>query len=277
MSVSESGPAKHPFRIPDVPSIFPRHAGFPVGGDNVSTPVFPAPPEPRNNHALAMLEADAYQQLLPSLQLVHTDFKQEVFRRDHPIEHVYFPCSGAFSVLTYLQNGIAVEVGTIGNEGVVGIDLVMGMDRAMETTVCQVAGYSFRMRAMDFKAAIADDSPLRHATLRFMQSYVAQISQSVACNRVHTIEQRFCRWVLMTHDRVKSDTFHLTQEFLADMLGVHRPSVSAVAGAFQQAGMIRYSRGNLTILNRAGLEQSSCECYHSVKHRTHHLLGMARG
>lgn len=236
----------------------------------------PAPTEPRGNYLLSILPAAAYRHLLPHLQLIRTDFKEILFKRDQPIEYVYFPCSSAFSVLTFLKNGTAVEIGTIGNEGFVGLDLLMGADVAMDTTVCQVAGDSFRMRALHFKDALVQDPSLRQIAQRSLQTYVSQMSQTVACNRLHTIEQRFSRWVLMTHDRVKKDQFHLTQEFLADMLGVHRPSVSLVAGAFQQAGLIQYTRGNLTILNRSALEQSSCECYATVRMRTQQILGLER-
>jgi CRP-like cAMP-binding protein len=133
------------------------------------------------------------------------------------------------------------------------------------------------MRAADFKEAIHGDTSLRRLAERFLQVFLSQVSQSVACNRLHTIEERFSRWVLLTHDRVKGEHFHLTQEFLADMLGVHRPSVSLVAGAFQQAGLIKYTRGNLTILNRKGLEDASCECYSAGKKRLAQLLGLERG
>jgi CRP-like cAMP-binding protein len=201
------------------------------------------------------------------------DFKQVLFERGIPIEHVYFPVTSVFSILSFMYNGTAVEVATVGNEGFAGIDVLVGGAVATDTTICQVAGDSFRMRASTFKEAVTDDTPLRRIAQRYLQSYLSQVSQSVACNRLHTIEERFARWVLMTHDRVGGDAFRLTHEFLADMLGVHRPSVSLVAGSFQQAGLIKYSRGNLTILDRAGLEEVSCECYAKVKSQFQRLLG----
>lgn len=185
--------------------------------------------------------------------------------RDNPISYVYFPCDGVFSVLTFMQNGTAVEVATVGNEGFCGVELLIGSELATGTTICKVAGESLRMRASAFREAIEGDTPLRRVTQQFFRTYLGQVSQSVACNRLHSIEERFSRLVLMTHDRVEGDRFQLTQEFLADMLGVHRPSVSLVAGAFQQAGLIKYSRGALTILNRDGIEDICCECYAAVK------------
>jgi CRP-like cAMP-binding protein len=226
-----------------------------------------------NNRLLSKLSEEDYQSLRPQLSLVQMDFKQVLFVRDMPIEHVYFPVTSVFSILSFMYNGTAVEVATVGNEGFAGIDILVGGVVATDTTICQVAGNSFRMPASKFKEAVTDDTPLRRIAQRYLRSYLSQVSQFVACNRLHTIEERFARWVLMTHDRVGGDAFRLTHEFLADMLGVHRPSVSLVAGSFQQAGLIKYSRGNLTILDRTGLEEVSCECYAKVTSQFQRLLG----
>jgi CRP-like cAMP-binding protein len=227
-----------------------------------------------NNRLLSKLSEEDYQSLRPQLSLVQMDFKQVLFERDMPIEHVYFPVTSVFSILSFMYNGTAVEVATVGNEGFAGIDILVGGVVATDTTICQVAGDSFRMPASTFKEAVTNDTPLRRIAQRYLRSYLSQVSQSVACNRLHTIEERFARWVLMTHDRVGGNAFHLTHEFLADMLGVHRPSVSLVAGSFQQAGLIKYSRGKLTILDRAGLEEVSCECYAKVTSQFQRLLGV---
>lgn len=233
-------------------------------------PSIPAPG--RGNRLLSMLPEETYRLLRPQLKTVHMEFKQVLFERGSPIEYVYFPVTSVFSVLTFMRNGTAVEVATVGNEGFAGIDVLIGGDTASDTTICQVAGDSLRLPASVFRDAIGSDTPLRRIAQRYLQTYLNQISQSVACNRLHTIEERFSRWVLMTHDRVGKDGFHLTHEFLADMLGVHRPSVSLVANTFQQAGLIKYSRGSLTILDRARLEEASCECYSSVKTRFERIL-----
>lgn len=231
---------------------------------------------PCKNHLLSLLSEREMEQMASKLTSVRTTFKQVLFTRNSPIEYVYFPCTSVFSILSFMQNGTAVEVGTVGNEGFAGINVLIGAESATDTTICQVEGDSLRMRTSDFRGAVATDTSLRRVAQRYLQAYLSQMSQSVACNRLHTIEERFARWVLMTHDRVTGDEFHLTQEFLADMLGVHRPSVSLVASAFQQAGLIKYTRGNLAILNRIGLEAASCECYKNVNGQFERLLGLAR-
>ncbi len=217
--------------------------------------------EPGCNRLLATLSDEDYEELAPSLSPVRLRHRDVVAERGKPATHVYFPCGAVLSVLTYMQSGAAVEVGTIGMEGFFGLELLVGGKRWTETTLCQVEGDSLCMPAGAFHDAIAGDTPLRRITQRYLMAYLALVSQSVACNRLHNIEERFARWVLMTHDRVNGDEFFLTQDFIADMLGVHRPSVSLVAGAFQQAGFIKYSRGKMSILNREGLEDASCECY----------------
>ena len=230
----------------------------------------PAHFPPSGNHLLASLSEAQYREIAPDLFPVHLHRKVVVGQRDKPATNVYFPCGGVLSVLAFMQSGAAVEVGTIGKEGFFGLELLVGSDQWTETTVCQVEGPSLRMPVAAFRAAIDGDTPLRRVTQRYLVAYLALVSQSVACNRLHNVEERFARWVLMTHDRVDGDAFFLTQDDMADMLGVHRPSVSLVAGAFQQAGFVKYSRGAMTILNREGLEEASCECYAS------HVAQLAR-
>lgn len=216
------------------------------------------------NLLLAGLPASDWRALVPELLPVHLERKEVVGERGQPATHVYFPCSGVLSVLAYMQTGAAVEVGTIGKEGFYGLELLVGGTHWTETTVCQVEGDCLRVTAKAFLAAVDGDTPLRRITQRYLVAYLANLSQSVACNRLHNIEERFARWVLMTHDRVGDERFFLTQEYIADMLGTHRPSISVVAGTFQQAGFIQYSRGWMKIRNRAGLEAASCECYEAT-------------
>jgi CRP-like cAMP-binding protein len=230
-----------------------------------------------NNALLALLPDDEYNRLLPHLQLVPTPFNAMMYERGQTITHVYFPCSGAHSILATMENGAAVEVGTVGREGLSVVEVLMGSDVANETTVCQVPGESLRMPLAAFRDAIAGDTALRRIALRYLQAYMSQVSQSVACNRLHSLEERFARWVLMSHDRVPGDEFQLTQEYLAIMLGVHRPSVTLVARAFQQAGLIKYNRGTMTILDRPGLEEACCECYGVVRKQFERLLGTPIG
>ncbi len=206
------------------------------------------------NRLLSSLSESEYDVLAPSLSRVRLKRKDIVGERGAPATGVHFPCGAVLSVLAYMQSGAAVEVGTIGTEGFFGLELLVGGRSWTETTVCQIEGDSLVMPASEFRDATAGDTPLKRIAQRYLMAYMSLVSQSVACNRLHNIEERFARWVLMTHDRVAGDEFFLTQDFIADMLGVHRPSVSLVAGAFQQAGYIRYSRGAMKILNRAGLE-----------------------
>jgi CRP-like cAMP-binding protein len=233
--------------------------------------------QPRcRNLLLATLTDEQYDAIAPRLHTVQLKTKQVLFERNRPPQYVYFPCGAVLSILAYMVNGAAVEVGTVGNEGFLGIEVLAGGELCTETAVCQVEGNTLRMAVNDFREAIAGDTPLRRVTQRYMLMYLSLVSQSVACNRLHTIEERFARWILMTHDRVEGDHFYLTQEFIADMLGVHRPSVSLVASAFQQAGFIRYSRGRMSILNRQGLEEVACECYGIVSEQVEHLLGTTK-
>jgi CRP-like cAMP-binding protein len=224
------------------------------------------------NELLACLDKDEYRELAPALQAVRLQRKDVVGERGQPAEYVYFPCGAVMSVLAFMQSGAAVEVGTIGREGFFGLELLVGGKYWTETTVCQIEGDSLRMSASAFKEAIAVGGTLQRVAQRYLLAYLALVSQSVACNRLHNIEERFARWVLMTHDRVDGDEFFLTQEFIADMLGVHRPSVSLVAGAFQQAGFIKYSRGAMKIVSREGLEAASCECYGAAREQFARLL-----
>ncbi|HEY4540828.1 MAG TPA: Crp/Fnr family transcriptional regulator [Noviherbaspirillum sp.] len=225
------------------------------------------------NRLLAMLPQHEYEALLPQLEFIETPARFIVYERDKPITHVYFPLVGAHSVLAIMEDGSAVEVGTVGFEGFSTVAVLTGASLAMETTIVQVPGSSLRMKRAAFEQACKEGSALQRIVTRYLQVYLAQVSQSVACNRLHSLEQRFARWVLMSHDRVKSNEFQLTQEFLADMLGVYRPSVSLVARAFQQAGLLRYNRGIMTILDRKGLEEICCECYGVVRQRYERTFG----
>lgn len=225
------------------------------------------------NRLLSMLPEAEYEALRPNFEFIETPTKFVVFERGETIRYVYFPLDGAHSVLAVMEDGSAVEVGTVGNEGLSSVDVLTGSKTATETTIAQVPGCALRLPVEAFQKATAGDTVLRRVSTLFLQAYLGQVSQSVACNRLHSIEQRFARWVLMSHDRVSSDEFQLTQEFLADMLGVYRPSVSLVARTFQQAGLLQYSRGNITILDRKGLEEASCECYGVVRRHYERTLG----
>jgi CRP-like cAMP-binding protein len=172
-----------------------------------------------------------------------------------------------------MANGEAAEVGTIGNEGVVGLPLLFGDDRAPTSVYVQVPGAGLRMKAELFKKELARSATMRAVMHRYAHAMFNQVAQSAACNQFHSLEQRCCRWLLMTHDRMQSDEFLLTQEFLAMMLGVQRTGVTVAAGALQRTGLIRYRRGNVTIIDRKGLKDRSCECYGISKTEFDRLLG----
>ena len=195
-----------------------------------------------------------------------------MFDAGGPIEHVYFPQNCLISIHTRMSDGMAVEIAAVGREGLVGLPVFLGGEQTPSTAFCQIPGRSIRIAAPAFRAAARLSPAFDAVLLRYTQALLTQVSQSVACNRAHSIEQRCARWLLLTHDSVDGDSFLLTQEFLAEMLGVHRPQVSIVAGSLQQAGLIRYSRGRVRILDRAHLEAAACECYGVVTREYQRLL-----
>jgi CRP-like cAMP-binding protein len=213
------------------------------------------------NRLLASLSERDYEQLRPNLRSVETEYKKPLYNAGQRIEFVWFIETGVASLVNTMLNGDAAEVGTIGNEGMVGLPLLLEDDRAPTSVYVQVPGTGLRMSATLFSAELAQSASLRKVMHRYTHAFFNQVAQSAACNHFHHIEQRCCRWLLMTHDRMHSDEFLLTQEFLAMMLGVQRTGVSGAASALQKAGYINYRRGVVTIRDRAGLEAHSCECY----------------
>jgi CRP-like cAMP-binding protein len=233
----------------------------------------PISPGKCTNLLLSRLPDAEYQALRPHLQHIPTPLRSSFYHRDQPIEQVYFPLSGEHSILAIMQDGDSVEVGTVGNEGFSTVEVLTGSERALETVTCQIPGEALKLPLAKFREATDGKTALRDLVYRYLQAYLAQVSQSVACNRLHTTEERFAKWLLMNHDRVFGDEIQITQEFLASMLGVHRPSVSLIARSFQQLGLIRYSRGVVTILDREALEEASCECYAAVRKQFERALG----
>jgi CRP-like cAMP-binding protein len=225
-----------------------------------------------DNRLLGLLPPSDYERLRPHLQRIPLEYRQSLYRANKPIGFVYFIETGVGSLVNTMANGEAAEVGTIGNEGMVGLPLVWGDDRAPTSVYVQVPGVGLRMKSSLFTQELARSGSMRTVMLRYGHAFFNQVAQSAACNHFHSIEQRCCRWMLMTHDRMRSDEFLLTQEFLAMMLGVQRTGVTAAAGGLQRAGLIRYKRGNVTILDRRGLERRSCECYRVSKKEFDRLL-----
>jgi CRP-like cAMP-binding protein len=227
---------------------------------------------PPANRLLGLLPPTDYQRLRPHLRSIPLKYRQSLYRANRPIGFVYFIETGVGSLVNTMANGQASEVGTIGNEGVVGLPLVLGDDRTPTSVYIQVPGSGLRMTATLFNKELARSASMRAVMLHYAHAFFNQVAQSAACNQFHSLEQRCCRWLLMTHDRMQSSQFLLTQEFLAMMLGVQRTGVTAAAGALQRAGLIRYRRGVVTILDRRGLKQRSCECYRVSKREFDRLL-----
>ncbi len=225
------------------------------------------------NRLLLALPSEEYERLLTNLTHVSLAFKQVLYQPREPIKYVYFPNNGVVSLISIMSDSTVAEVGLVGNEGMVGISVFLGVDATPLKAIVQVPGDAMRMKADVFLASVKPYVALSGLLRRYTQALIVQISQSSACNSHHSVEQRCCRWLLMTSERVKSDEFPITQEFLSQMLGVRRASVTVVAGILQKAGLIRYSRGQMTILDYPGLEQASCECYTLVKQESDRLFG----
>jgi CRP-like cAMP-binding protein len=227
------------------------------------------------NRLLAALPAAELERLRAGLDRVPLDVGQVLYEPDAPISHVYFIDEGAVSVVSSLAEG-TVEVGTIGREGLVGVPVLLRAESAPTRTFVQVAGAAHRMTVDRFRAAVAESPRLEHLSFRYAQAYFDQVAQTAACNRLHSLEERCARWLLMTHDRLGTDVLPLTQQFLSYMLGVHRPAVTLAAGALQKAGLIRYSRGKVRVVDRAGLEAAACTCYDITRRSIERLLGDGR-
>ena len=232
-----------------------------------ATPALPG------NRLLARLPLQDYQRLLPLLRPCPLEFKRVLNEPQSAIDYVYFPSQGVVSAVTLMEDGTVIEVATVGNEGMVGLNAFLGDEESPNRQVVQVPGESLRMEAQDLRAETSRDSPLRHLLVRYNTAFLKQISQAVACNGLHNVQQRCCRWVLMTHDRAQSDEFLLTHEFLSHMLGVRRMSVTDVLKPLRDAGLIRNQRGRITVLDRPGLEAAVCECYRTVQDTFDRLLG----
>ncbi len=204
--------------------------------------------------------------MFPDLEFISLPLDVTLYKSGDFIEYVYFPSEGVVSLVTHMKSGATIEVGLIGMDGMVGIPVLLGDDIAFEEAVVQIAGNALRMKSTILKERLKKaHNPLFSELLLYTRSLMKQVAQTAACNRLHTMEERLARWLLMCHDRVESDNLLLTQEFISHMLGTRRASVGTAAGVLQTAGLIRYSRGHITILNREKLEDFACECYRAVK------------
>ncbi|MCW2240968.1 Crp/Fnr family transcriptional regulator [Azospirillum canadense] len=225
------------------------------------------------NRLLAALPATDFGRLAAALTPVTLSLKQFLVEANEPIAAAYFIETAMVSYLAYLADGEALEVGLIGCEGMVGLPLVLGVDRAAVGAMVQMSGTALRISPAALRQACNDSEAIRTRLLRYMQALHAQVSQTAVCNGCHTLQERLARWLLMAHDRAKANQFPMTHEFMATMLGVRRSGVTVTAGALKQAGLISYTNGHMTILDRSGLEAAACECYGAVHRQYEQLLG----
>ncbi|HYM14244.1 MAG TPA: Crp/Fnr family transcriptional regulator [Dehalococcoidia bacterium] len=225
------------------------------------------------NRILSSLPPDAYDQILPDLKLVPLKFRISVHEPGDKMPYVYFPNTGVISMLTVLEDGTAVEIATIGNEGMADLFMFLGLEESDSRLLIQVPGTAMRMESARFRELIEQIPALRALLGYYAVALFALVAQSAACNRMHPMVERCARWLLMTHDRVDAPVFPMTHDFLSEMLGVTRPSVSVAAAALKDAGYITYHRGKVTVIDRAGLEAASCECYRLIRERFDRLPG----
>jgi CRP-like cAMP-binding protein len=224
------------------------------------------------NHLLAALPAAELGRLKPHLELIHMPLGDVLCESGGRLHYVYFPTSAIISLHYILENGASSEIAGVGNEGMLGISLFMGGETTPSWATVQTAGYGYRLKAVMMQQEFNRPGPVQRLLLRYTQALIMQISQTAVCNRHHTIEQQLCRWLLLTLDRLNSEELTMTQELIASMLGVRREGITEAAGKLQNAGIIRYRRGHIMVLDRSGLETHVCECYHVVKKEFNRLF-----
>jgi CRP-like cAMP-binding protein len=229
-------------------------------------------PDPTENHLLAALPDAEWQRWLPQLERVEMPLGQVLYESGGTLSHVYFPTTAIVSLLYVMENGASAEIAVVGNEGIVGISLFMGGDSTSSRAVVQSAGRGLRLKAQIMKDDFNRAGPVLHLLLRYTQALITQMAQTAVCNRHHSLDQQLCRWLLLSLDRLDGNELVMTQELIANMLGVRREGVTEGALKLQQAGLIRYARGHITVLDRNGLQKRSCECYAVVKKEYDRLL-----
>lgn len=227
---------------------------------------------PMQNHLLAALPAAEFDRLSDQLELVSLHQGEALYESGVRLQHVYFPITCIVSLLYVLESGESAEIAIVGNEGIVGISLFMGGDTTPDRAMVQSAGYAYRLRGNLLKEEFDRAGPVLRLLLRYTQVLIIQMTQTAVCNRHHSIEQQLCRWLLLSVDRLSSESVIMTQQMIANMLGVRRERVTEAAGNLQRAGLIQYSRGAIEILDRPGLEDAVCECYSVIKQEFDRLL-----
>ncbi|MEH1903268.1 MAG: Crp/Fnr family transcriptional regulator [Nostoc sp.] len=227
-----------------------------------------------SNKLLAAMPASDYQRLVPHLKLVSLEIPQILYQAGEPITHVYFPDKSMVSIVTTMEDGSTAEVGIVSNEGMVGIPVILGNKSTTTTSFVQISGAAMQMNADVLKAEFNAGGAIQTLLLHYVQAVYSELAQTAACNRLHTLEERLARWLLTVSERLESEDFPLTQEFIAQILGVRRSGVTVAASTLSRAGMISYHRGHINILNREDLEATSCECYRVIQNEFARLLGM---
>ncbi|WP_449285742.1 Crp/Fnr family transcriptional regulator [Marinobacter sp. PE14] len=227
--------------------------------------------KPEQNQLLAALSEPAKTRIFPRLKLVELKLGDVIYESGQPIEFVYFPTNCIISLLNVMIDGSSAEISVVGNEGMAGIAVFMGGESTPNRTIVQSEGFAYRMPAAELKTEFNNSSEVRVLTLRYTQALITQMSQTAVCNRHHTIDQQLCRWLLLSLDRLPCSRLNMTQELIANMLGVRREGVTEAAGKLQKLGIIEYQRGHITVLDRPQLEAHSCECYRVVKRETDRL------
>ncbi|MGB5571720.1 MAG: Crp/Fnr family transcriptional regulator [Sedimenticolaceae bacterium] len=232
----------------------------------------PYQPDPRQNHLLAALPDEEKARLFPQLELVPMPLGDAVCEPGMPMRHVYFPTTCIVSLLYVMEDGASAEIAVVGNEGIVGISVFMGGETTTSRAVVQSAGHAYRLKGQLLKDAFFRAGPMQLLLLRYTQALLTQMAQTAVCNRHHSVDQQLCRWLLLSLDRLPTNELIMTQELIANMLGVRREGVTESAGNLQRAGLIHYSRGKIIVLDRPGLEARVCECYQVVKKEFDRLL-----
>jgi CRP-like cAMP-binding protein len=238
----------------------------------VNTPAASAKQNPRQNSLLAALPEADYARLLPDLELVPLPLGWAVYEAGGELGYVYFPTTSIISLLYVMEDGSSAEIAVTGNDGLVGIALFMGGESTPSRAVVQSAGHGYRLKAALLQREFKRGGQLQYLALRYTQALITQMAQTAVCNRHHSVEQQLCRWLLLSLDRLPSNELTMTQELIANMLGVRREGVTQAAGQLQEAGLIHYSRGHITVLDRPKLEKRVCECYAVVKRESDRLL-----
>jgi CRP-like cAMP-binding protein len=226
----------------------------------------------RQNHLLAALPATDFDRLQPHLKLVPLPLGEALYESGIVLRHVYFPTNSIVSLLYVMADGASAEIAVVGNEGVIGVSLFMGGETTPSRAVVQSAGHAYQLTGQALKEEFTLAGAMQHLLLRYTQALLTQMAQTAVCNRHHTLDQQLCRWLLLSLDRLASNELVMTQELIANMLGVRREGVTEAAGRLQHAGLIHYSRGHITVVDRAGLEARTCECYAVVKKECDRLL-----